>query len=49
MTSMLVFGAEKRSAQSSAHPLLQAQGGLFCLSTAFFFVCRSVRVLTETE
>ena len=48
MTSMLVFGAEKRSAQSSAHPLLQAQGGLFCLSTAFF-LCRSVRVLTETE
>ena len=35
---MLVFGAEKRSAQSSADPLLQAQGGLFCLSTAFFSV-----------
>ena len=27
------FRAEKRSAQASAHPLSQAQGGLFCLMT----------------
>ena len=47
MTSMLVFGADRRG-ESSAHPLLQAQGGLFCLSTAFF-LCRSVRAMTETE
>ena len=26
----LSFRAEKRSAQASAHPLSQAQGGLFC-------------------
>ena len=26
-----MFTAEKRSAQASAHPLSQAQGGLFCL------------------
>ena len=25
-----MFRAEKRSAQASAHPLSQAQGGLFC-------------------
>ena len=31
MTSMLVFRMEKHS----AHPLSQAQGGLFCLLTAF--------------
>ena len=36
VTSMLVLRAEKRSAQASTHPLLQAQGGLFCLLTAFF-------------
>ena len=50
MTSMLVFRAEKRSAQTSisTHPSLQAQCRLFCLLTAFF-LCRSVRVLTETE
>ena len=28
------FRAEKRSAQASAHPLSQAQGGLFCELTA---------------
>ena len=28
-----VFRAEKRSAQASAHPLPQAQGGLFCVLT----------------
>ena len=28
------FRAEKRSAQASAHPLSQAQGGLFRVSTA---------------
>ena len=35
------FRAEKRSAQSSAHPLSQAQGGLFCVLTVFdsLFVC----------
>ena len=32
-----VFRAEKRSAQASAHPLSQAQGGLFCVFT--MFVC----------
>ena len=31
------FRAEKRSAQSSAHPLSQAQGGLFCVLTGLFF------------
>ena len=30
-----VFRAEKRSAQASAHPLSQAQGGLFCVLTGF--------------
>ena len=36
-----LFRAEKRSAQASAHPLSQAQGGLFCVLTAFVvaFVC----------
>ena len=29
------FGAEKRPAQASAHTLSQAQGGLFCVLTAF--------------
>ena len=29
------FRAEKRSAQASAHPLSQAQGGLFCVLTVF--------------
>ena len=40
VTSMLVFRAEKRSAQASisTHPLLQAQCRLFCLLTAFFCV-----------
>ena len=38
VTSMLVFRAEKRSAQASEHPLSQAQGGLFGLLTAFFGV-----------
>ena len=32
MTGM-TFRAEKRSAQASAHPLSQAQGGLFCVLT----------------
>ena len=42
------FRAEKRSAQASAHPLSQAQGGLFCVLT---LVCLFVteRVLTKTE
>ena len=30
-----MFTAEKRSAQASAHPLSQAQGGLFCVLTGF--------------
>ena len=38
MTGM-TFRAEKRSAQASAHPLSQAQGGLFCVLTVF--VCWS--------
>ena len=29
------FRAEKRFAQASAHPLPQAQGGLFCVLTVF--------------
>ena len=29
------FRAEKHSAQASAHPLPQAQGGLFCVLTVF--------------
>ena len=34
------FRAEKRSAQASAHPLPQAQGGLFCVLTELtVFVC----------
>ena len=39
------FRAEKRSAQASAHPLSQAQGGLFCVLTVQFaqFVCLSLR------
>ena len=43
-----MFRAEKRSAQASAHPLSQAQGGLFCVLTV---VCLFVteRVLTKTE
>ena len=34
------FRAEKRSEQASAHPLLQAHGGLFCVLTVF--VCSGV-------
>ena len=46
--------AEKRSAQASAHPLSQAQGGLFRVLTVFdsrSTVCLFVieRVLTKTE
>ena len=32
-----MFRAEKRSAQASAHPLSQAQGGLFCVLTVLVF------------
>ena len=41
MACMWTFRAEKRSAQASAHPLSQAQGGLFCVLTVFdcLFVC----------
>ena len=43
-----LFRAEKRSAQASAHPLSQAQGGLFCvLTTVCLFVTE--RVLTKTD
>ena len=54
VTSVLVFRAGKRSAQASAHPLSQAQGGFFCLLNEFLaFVtlrlCRSVRVLIESN
>ena len=35
VTSVLVFRAGKRSAQASAHPLSQAQGGFFCLLNEF--------------
>ena len=47
-TRYVGFRAEKRSAQASAHPLSQAQGGLFCVLT---LVCLFVteRVLTKTE
>ena len=40
-SSVSSFRAEKRSAQASAHPLSQAQGGLFCVLTVFdnLFVC----------
>ena len=38
------FRAEKRSAQASAHPLPQAQGGLFCVLTVL-----TVLFVTETE
>ena len=37
--AFLIFKAEKRSAQASAHPLSQAQGGLFCVLTVFQIVC----------
>ena len=41
-----IFRAEKRSAQASAHPLSQAQGGLFRVLTVF--VCWFVAgVLSE--
>ena len=48
----LCFRAEKRSAQASAHPLSQAQGGLFCVlkcvdCTVCLFVTETV--LTKTE
>ena len=33
----LTFRAEKRSAQASAHPIPQAQGGIFC--TSLYCVC----------
>ena len=47
VTSMLVFRAEKRSAQASAHPLSQAQGGLFslCLFVAGVKCTRCERLL----
>ena len=36
------FRAEKRSAQASAHPLSQAQGGLFCACVGCVQLCLSV-------
>ena len=38
------FRAEKRSAQASAHPLSQAQGGLFCVLTSVLTVFDSLFV-----
>ena len=32
-SQLVLFRAEKRSAQASAHPLSQSQGGLFCMLT----------------
>ena len=44
----LDFRAEKRSAQVSAHPLSQAQGGLFCVLTMLCWLCLFVAgVLSE--
>ena len=42
-----MFRAEKRSAQASAHPLSQAQGGLFCALTVF--VARVLRQVHEVR
>ena len=44
-----VFRAEKRSAEASAHPLSQAQGGLFLCVSCVDCVCLFVteRVLNE--
>ena len=48
-TGSLGVRAEKRSAQASAHPLSQAQGGLFC-DCVRLFVCLSLtESLTKTE
>ena len=41
------FRAEKRSAQASVHPLSQAQGGLFCVLTAFRCVCLLLEFLVK--
>ena len=40
------FRAEKRSARASAHPLSQAQGGLFCV---FFFVAGVLSEMHEVR
>ena len=40
--STVTFRAEKRSAQASAHPLSQAQGGLFCACVGCVQLCLSV-------
>ena len=41
LSDVVRFRAEKRFAQASAHPLPQAQGGLFCVLTVLLtvFVC----------
>ena len=41
------FRAEKRSAQASADPLSQAQGGLFCVLTVFVSGLFVAGVLSE--
>ena len=46
-TSVVLFRAEKRSAQASAHPLSQAQGGLFCVLTVFVSGLFVAGVLSE--
>ena len=39
-----IFRAEKRSAQASAHPLSQAQGGLFCV-----MLCSTVHLRKQSK
>ena len=46
---MTDFRAEKRSEQASAHPLLQAQGGLFCVLTVFLFVAGVLSEMHEVR
>ena len=44
-----MFRAEKRSAQASAHPLSQAQGGLFSVLTMCWLCLFVAGVLSETH
>ena len=46
---MVKFRAEKRSAQASAHPLSQAQGGPFCALTVSDCVFFVAGVLSEVH
>ena len=43
----MTFRAEKRSAQPSAHPFSQAQGGLFCVLTMCSLCLFVAGVLSE--